>query len=98
MDRRRFEHLHVELSLAAGRNLPRYELWLCLREHGLDPEELEAEELEDFEQRHLDAFLAQQAVHLSPRKRRRLQRRLGGFDPTRETPYEWMARISESEG
>jgi len=97
VDRRRFEHLHVELSLAADRNLPRYALWLALREQGLDPEDLEAEEVEEFEARHLDAFLAEQGVALRPRQRRRLRRRLRDYDPAHETPYDWMARISETD-
>ena len=40
MGRRRFDHLHSELSVAVGRLVSRYALWLQLRELGWDPEGL----------------------------------------------------------
>jgi len=43
--RRAFDHLHAELSVAAGVALPRYAMWLCLREAGRDPERLRNGEL-----------------------------------------------------
>ena len=43
MQRRRFDHLTVEISLAVDRNLPRYPLWLALKELGLEPEGLTRE-------------------------------------------------------
>ena len=97
MDRRRFEHLYVELSTALGERVPRYDLWLSLREQGLDPEDLELEEVLDYEERHLGGFMAGHGYVLRPRQRRRLRRVLARYDPELETPYAWMARLTERE-
>ena len=93
MQRRRFDHLFVEISLAVGRHLPRYPLWLTLKELGMEPEQLSREAAIEFCDRHLTAFVARCGDHLSPRQLRRLQRAVARYDPEIPTPYERMARI-----
>jgi hypothetical protein len=93
MQRRRFDHLVVELSLALGRHLPRYPLWLTLKELGMEPEQLSREAAIEFCERHLTAFVARLGDRLSPRQLRRLRRTVARYDPSIPTPYERMARI-----
>jgi hypothetical protein len=93
LQRRRFDHLTVEISLALDRNLPRYPLWLAFKELGLDPDYLTRETVIEFCDEHLSDFLAQLGHSLPPRKLRRLQRAVARFDPELLTPYERMARI-----
>jgi len=91
--RRVFDHLHAELSVEVGRVVPRYALWLALREAGLDPEQLTREQALGFCRRHLAVLLAGLGLALAPRPARRLERELGRFDPARPTPYERAARL-----
>ena len=98
MQRRRFENLVLELSLAAGRLVPRYRLWLLLQHEGADPAQLDETALRAFCDRHLERFLCQEGARLSPRALRRLRRRLLRFDPTYPTPYETMERIAGVRG
>jgi len=93
MGRRRFAHLHMELSLAAGRLVPRWALWLHLAGRGWHPERLTREAVLAFHRDHLDAFLAEQGLTLSARAARRLGRELARFDPRRPTPEETLARF-----
>lgn len=98
MQRRRFENLVLELSLAAGRCIPRYRLWLLLQNQGADPACLGRSGLTAFCDRHLESFLAEQGAHLRPRALRRLRRRLLRFDPRYPTPCETMERILGAHG
>lgn len=91
--RRRFDHLVVELSVAVGCALPRYALWLRMRECGLNPEDPSKEELLAFCDVPVTAFLAERGFYLPIRARRRLLRAIQQFDPTVLTPYEHFARI-----
>jgi hypothetical protein len=91
--RRRFDHLVVELSVALGRRVPRYALWLHLHERGLDPERLGRDEALAFCDGHLHAFLAAYGLHLAPRVGARLRRAVAGFDASHPTPYEHMERL-----
>ena len=91
--RRWFNHLVVELSVATGCVLPRYALWLHMRECGLDPEHLSKEEVLAFCDAPVTAFLAERGLYLPIRARRRLLREIKQFDPTIPTPYERFARI-----
>jgi hypothetical protein len=91
--RRVFDHLHAELSVGVGVVVPRYALWLRLREAGADPERLTREQALGFCRRQLPAFLAEQGLALEPRPARRLEREIGRFDPARPTPYERAARV-----
>lgn len=91
--RRVFDHLHVELSVGVGRLVPRYALWLRMREAGLDPERLTREQALSFCRRHLAVLLGELGLVLARRPARRLERELGRFDPGRPTPYERAARV-----
>ncbi len=96
MKRRRFEFLVVELSVAVGRLIPRYALWLRLNELGWDPVALAGEELISFYDQHLQDFLAEHDLLLTQRESRRLRKKLVRFDPRHDTPYEIMERLVSS--
>lgn len=91
--RRRFDHLVVELSVACGCMLPRYALWLRMRESGLNPEDLSKEEALAFCGAPVTVFLGEQGLNLPVRARRRLMREIERFDPSVLSPYERFARI-----
>jgi hypothetical protein len=88
VSRRRFDHMVMEISLAVGANIPRYELWLRLHELGCDPEELSAALAAAFCDGPLHVFLAEFGFHLGRRARRRLLRAVERFDPELPTPDE----------
>ncbi len=92
MGRRRFEHLFVEICVAAGIRLQRYPLWLCLHEQGFDPEALSQRQALAFCDGPLAAYLEGEGLELSPRARRRLRRTVARFDPAIETAAERVAR------
>ena len=96
MDRRRFDHLYEELSVALGRLAPRYALWLHMGELGMDPERLSRSDAVLFCRRHLDGFLGEQDLALRNREERRLVCAVDRFDPRHPTPYEHMARLGDS--
>lgn len=91
--RRRFDHLLVEASVAAGRRLPRYDLWLALHEFGSDPEALSRSEALRFCDEGLPFFLRSRGVRLSRRAARSLQHEIERFDPAVPTPYERFAKL-----
>jgi hypothetical protein len=91
MGRRRFDHLFAEASVAAGRLLPRFELWMACHELGLDPEALSGEEAIELCRRVLPELLAGLGLELAPRAARRLERTVARFDPRHPTPYERFA-------
>jgi hypothetical protein len=91
VSRRRFDHLVLEISLAAGVRIPRYDLWLRLHELGVDPESLKAEQSLAFCSGPLAEFLAEFGLYLGPRSRRRLCRSIERFDPDVPTPDERLA-------
>jgi hypothetical protein len=91
--RRVFDHLHAEVSVGVGELVPRYALWLRMRESGADPDRLTRDEALAFCRRHLSAFLHERGLALARRPARRLEREIGRFDPTRPTPYERAARV-----
>ena len=95
MDRRRFDHLYEELSVALGRLVPRYALWLHMGELGMDPERLSRSDAVQFCRRHLHDFLSGQHLALRDRQERRLVRAVDRFDPRHPTPYEHMARLGD---
>ena len=95
MDRRRFDHLYEELSVALGRLVPRYALWLHVSELGMDPDCLSRSEAVRFCRSHLHDFLSEHALALGDRQERRLVRAIGRFDPRHLTPYEHMARLGD---
>jgi hypothetical protein len=91
--RRRFDHLVLELSLALGRPVPRYALWLRVHEAGLDPEDLSRDEAAAFCGGPLADFLHEQGFALGARGRRRLERSVRRYDPSLPTPEEHFARF-----
>gem|GEM_PF-1048431 len=91
--RRRFDHLVMELSVAVGCVLPRYALWLRMRESGINPEALSREEALAFCDAPVTAFLGERGLALPIRARRRLLRAIERFDPSVLSPYERFARI-----
>ena len=93
MNRRRFDHLFQELSVALGELAPRYALWLHMSETGIDPEALTRSQARRYCAEHLDGFLDAHQLRLSGRLRRRLEREVARFDPRRPTPYDHMARL-----
>ncbi len=95
MNRRRFDHLYAELSVALGRLAPRYALWLHMSELGMDPERLSRSDAVLFCRRHLDGFLGEHDLALRDRQERRLVRAIDRFDPRHPTPYEHMARLGD---
>ena len=93
MERRRFEHFFVELSVALGELAPRYALWLRIGELGLNPESLGREAVTGFCRRDLQPWLAEHGLNLAPRKLRRLIRAVSRFDPRYLTPEERMTAL-----
>jgi len=93
LGRRVFDHLHAEVSVGVGRVVPRYALWLRLRESGIDPERMSREQALAFCRRDLAGFLGELGLALARRPARRLEREIGRFDPARPTPYERAARV-----
>lgn len=91
--RRAFDHLHAELSIGVGRVVPRYALWLRLRELGVDPEALDRQQSLAFCRGHARAFLAELGLMLAPRAARRIEKALSRFDPRFPTPSEMIARL-----
>jgi hypothetical protein len=94
LGRRRFDHLHIELSVALGVAIPRFDLWMELQEHDIDPEHLSREQAMTFCDGPLELFLHRSGLSLSPRSRRRLSRKIDRYDPTLPTPYERFAALS----
>ncbi|MBW2316846.1 MAG: hypothetical protein JRH10_22005 [Deltaproteobacteria bacterium] len=94
MRRKRFTHLHTELSVAVGSLVPRYALWACLEDAGFRPGRLARDEALAFLDRHLGPFLDAQHLRLGRRQARRLAREVGRFDPSRPTPEEVMERFA----
>jgi hypothetical protein len=95
VDRRRFDNLFEELSVALGRLAPRYALWLHMGEQGLDPNALSQDEALGFLRDHLPDFLHEHDLWLSDAGARKLEKTVGRFDPQHLTPYEHMARLGE---
>ena len=93
MDRRRFDHLVEQISLAARRGIPRYRLWLRLHELGWNPEHLTRHAVLAFCERPLVDFLADRGLILRPHELRRIRRSVNRFDPAIPTPYERMAEL-----
>lgn len=95
MERRRFDHLYVELSVALGELVPRYALWLRIGELGGNPETLERDAALSFCREHLQTFLAEHALALSARALKRLVRAVARFDPRQPTPEEQLSGLFE---
>lgn len=96
-NRKVFNHLHVELSVLAGENISRMELWEAVSKFG-DPRHLSKEEALNF----LDEgfrFLHDFVAHPESVVATNFDRMLESFkkhDFTIETPEEILERISSS--
>src|SRR5262245_28048110 len=93
--RRGFNHLVDEISVAVGRSVPRYPLWLRLRAHGFDPERLDRASAMAFCEAPLETFLGEYGVRLPARELSRVRRSVSNFDPEHPTPYERMASFGD---
>jgi hypothetical protein len=91
--RKRFDHLHVEISLALGVCISRFALWLALHEAGHNPEDLSRPDAVAFCGAPLQSFLGEHGQRLSLRERRRLEKAVSRYDPSHPTPAEVMARF-----
>ncbi|MAG32122.1 MAG: hypothetical protein CL908_14665 [Deltaproteobacteria bacterium] len=90
MRRRTFEHVYSELCVAVNHRVSRYDLWLLVREEGGDPDELTPRQARFFLGNGLSRMLTEEGAALSGRARRRLEKRILGFDPRYPTPEEWL--------
>jgi hypothetical protein len=93
--RRGFDLLFTEISVAVGSCIPRYPLWLRLHELGYDPERLDREAVTSFCGEPLEGFLFEYGVLLPRRELLRVRRRVSLFDPDTPTPYERMAALGD---
>jgi len=96
MERRAFDFLIAEMSLAVGQRVPRYDLWLWLQELGVNPIDLSQEDLLAFHDGSMRDFLAICGLQVRDRTARRLRGLIRRYDPTRPTPEEIMERISSA--
>jgi hypothetical protein len=93
--RRRFDRLVVELSVALDRWVPRYSLWQAVHGAGFDPERWTGSDVERFCTRELPRWLRHNGFCLSEARVVKLARSLARFDPSRLTPEEHFARLSD---
>jgi len=78
-----FDHLHEELSLAAGRLVPRMDLW----------EEFDGPPTKEIALSFLRERTAPVLQDIPERKLRRLTKRFERWDPNQDTPEEIFARL-----
>jgi hypothetical protein len=90
VNRRGFDHLVAEISVAVGVRIPRYALWSHLHEHGADPDALTARASAAYCGQPLETFLAARGLHIDARAQRRLRRCVARFDPNVPTPEELL--------
>ncbi len=88
MNRRLFDHLFAEISLAAGTLVPRYALWLELHHLGWNPDAITTEQALAFIDSAMSSFLGEHGLAVAPRASRRLRKLIAQFDPNHQTPYE----------
>jgi hypothetical protein len=93
MPKRYFDHVYSEISVAAGRRVSRYDLWLAVWSAGEDPDDLDQEQVRCFLDFELDDFLREEGLRLDGRARKRLEKRLLRFNPDAPTPEEWFSRL-----
>ncbi len=90
MNRRLFDHVFAEISVAVGIRVPRYALWLELQDHGWNPEAFTTQQALAFIDAGLLSFLSRRGLGISPRARRRLRKLIVRFDPDHPTPSEYF--------
>jgi len=90
VNRRGFDHLVAEISVAVGVRIPRYALWSHLHESGANPDALTARDSAAYCGAPLEDFLAARGLRLDARAKRRLRRCVARFDPDTPTPEELL--------
>ena len=93
MERRRFEHLYAELSVALGERAPRYALWLRLGEFADSADTLSQQAAVAFCREGLKPFLAEHGRRLSARQLRRLLRVVSRYDPRQPSAEEQVSAL-----
>ena len=93
MPKRYFEHVYSEISVAVGRRVSRYDLWLAIWSAGEDPDDLSQKQVRCFLDSELDDFLREEGIALDGRARRQLEKRVLRFNPDHPTPAEWFSRL-----
>jgi hypothetical protein len=88
LNRRLFDHLFAEISVAAGIRLPRYALWLALHDLGSNPDSMTTDQALAFIDGAMPSFLRQRGLAVPPRTSRRLRKRIAKFAPGHPTPSE----------
>lgn len=88
MNRRLFDHLSAEISVAAGVRVPRYALWLVLHDLGWIPDAITTKQALEFIDSEMPSFLDRSGLVIAPPASRRLRRRVARFNPDHPTPYE----------
>ncbi|MEE8165494.1 MAG: hypothetical protein V3T64_07995 [Myxococcota bacterium] len=96
MEHRYFEFVYNEICVALHRRISRYDLWLLVWDSGGDPDELNHDQVRLFLENALDTLLIEEGLTLSPRVRRRLERRIMAFDPRYPSPEERIGGIAEA--
>ena len=84
--------------MTCGRLIPRFRLWLQLREDGADPEALCRRDALAFCDEGVVPFLAAEGLSLSRWQHRKLRRAVATFDPELTTPAEILARVDGESG
>jgi len=97
MDRRRFEHLFAELSVACGQLVPRFRLWLCLSERNATPDQLSRNDALAFCDDGIGSFLAGEGLSLSRAQLRKLRRTISDFDPELTNSAAIRARLHDDD-
>jgi hypothetical protein len=95
MQRRRFDRLVLELTLALDRPLPRFALWQAVHDAGLDPERWSGAEAERFCRLELPRWLRHRGYGLSDARVAKIARTLARFDPTQLCAEDHFARLSD---
>ena len=95
MGRKRFDKLHVELSVLAGVNLPRFDLWLDVSEKaGHSPNILSAEMYAGYCLVSASEFLRKRGHSLPNGGLRRLAKMMAEFNPDQDTPEDIIKRLA----
>ena len=95
MNRRRFDHLVVELSVLLDRWVARFALWQAVQEAGYDPERWSGSEAERFCTVDLPRWLRRQGHTVPEARLARLARSVARFEPALLTPEEHFARLGD---
>jgi hypothetical protein len=82
-DRKVFDYLHTELSVLAGKFIPRWDMW----------EEFDGPPTKERALRFLRERAAQVLPDIPEKKLRRLTKRFERWDPDADTPEEIFSRI-----